>query len=83
MLDLIFQAPPPFLLYQYIVYRGGWQANQTMNNVYNQVLKSKQNAFDNTILAQITNLCAQTSGKNKADLYIRIRLGSFSKYLTL
>jgi len=31
---------------KYIMARGGWRTNYTMNNVYNHTLKSKQNEYD-------------------------------------
>lgn len=34
---------------KYIMARGGWRTNYTMNNVYNHALKSKQNEYDSKI----------------------------------
>lgn len=34
---------------KYIMARGGWRTNYTMNNVYNHTLKSKQNEFNSKI----------------------------------
>lgn len=31
---------------KYIMARGGWATNYTMNNVYNHTLRSKQDAFE-------------------------------------
>ena len=31
---------------KYIMARGGWKSNFTMNNVYNHALKEKANEFD-------------------------------------
>lgn len=36
---------------KYIMARGGWRTNYTMNNVYNHALKSKQNEYDIKIAA--------------------------------
>lgn len=41
---------------KYIMARGGWQTNYTMNNVYNHALKNKQTEFDNKISAHFEDL---------------------------
>lgn len=43
---------------KYIMARGGWRTNYTMNNIYNHALKSKQTEYDNkypTTLKTFTN----------------------------
>lgn len=41
---------------KYIMARGGWQTNYTMNNVYSHALKSKQNEYDNKISEHFKNV---------------------------
>ena len=41
---------------KYIMARGGWKTNYTMNNVYNHALKSKQNEYDDKISAHFTDI---------------------------
>lgn len=41
---------------KYIMARGGWQTNYTMNNVYNHALKSKQSEYDEKISAHFKNV---------------------------
>ena len=41
---------------KYIMARGGWKTNYTMNNVYNHALKSKQNEYDNKISEHFTSV---------------------------
>nr|DAO88771.1 MAG TPA: Integrase [Caudoviricetes sp.] len=41
---------------KYIMARGGWKTNYTMNNVYNHALKSKQSEYDNKISAHFTEI---------------------------
>lgn len=41
---------------KYIMARGGWQTNYTMNNVYNHALKSKQSEYDAKISEHFKNL---------------------------
>jgi integrase len=41
---------------KYIMARGGWRTNYTMNNVYNHALKSKQTEYDNKISNHFKNI---------------------------
>jgi integrase len=41
---------------KYIMARGGWNSNYTMNNIYNHALKNKQTEFDNKISAHFNDL---------------------------
>ena len=41
---------------KYIMARGGWQTNHTMNNVYNHTLKNIQNEFNNKISEHFTDI---------------------------
>ena len=41
---------------KYIMARGGWQTNHTMNNVYNHALKNIQNEFNNKISEHFTEM---------------------------
>lgn len=41
---------------KYIMARGGWKTNYTMNNVYNHVLKNKQNEYDSKITAHFESV---------------------------
>ncbi len=41
---------------KYIMARGGWKTNYTMNNVYNHALKSKQSEYDSKISAHFSNV---------------------------
>lgn len=41
---------------KYIMARGGWKTNYTMNNVYNHALKSKQSEYDNKISKHFTEI---------------------------
>ncbi len=41
---------------KYIMARGGWKTNYTMNNVYNHALKSKQNEYDIKISNHFTSV---------------------------
>ena len=41
---------------KYIMARGGWQTNHTMNNVYNHTLKNIQNEFNNKISEHFTDV---------------------------
>lgn len=41
---------------KYIMARGGWNSNYTMNNIYNHALKNKQKEFDNKISAHFNDL---------------------------
>lgn len=41
---------------KYIMARGGWKTNYTMNTVYNHALKSKQNEYDNKISEHFKNV---------------------------
>lgn len=41
---------------KYIMARGGWKTNQTMNKVYNHILKSKQSEYDNKILSHFNDI---------------------------
>lgn len=41
---------------KYIMARGGWRTNYTMNNVYNHTLKSKQNEYDTKISAHFKDI---------------------------
>lgn len=41
---------------KYIMARGGWQTNYTMNNVYNHALKSKQSEYDTKISEHFKNV---------------------------
>lgn len=41
---------------KYIMARGGWKTNYTMNNVYNHALKSKQSEYDSKISSHFTNI---------------------------
>ena len=41
---------------KYIMARGGWRTNYTMNNIYNHVLKSKQSEYDVKINEHFTNV---------------------------
>lgn len=42
---------------KYIMARGGWRTNYTMNNVYKHALKTKQNEFDTKITDHFSELC--------------------------
>jgi len=44
---------------KYIMARGGWKTNYTMNNVYNHALKSKQNEYDIKISNHFTSVYAE------------------------
>ena len=41
---------------KYIMARGGWQTNHTMNNVYNHALKNIQDEFNNKISEHFTDV---------------------------
>ena len=41
---------------KYIMARGGWSTNHTMNNVYNHILQSKQDELTNKIIAHFDNV---------------------------
>ncbi len=41
---------------KYIMARGGWRTNYTMNNVYNHALQSKQNEFNKKIFEHFTEI---------------------------
>ena len=41
---------------KYIMARGGWQTNHTMNNVYNHALKNIQDEFNNKIAEHFTDI---------------------------
>ena len=41
---------------KYIMARGGWQTNHTMNNVYNHALKNIQDGFNNKISEHFTDV---------------------------
>lgn len=50
---------------KYIMARGGWRTNYTMNNVYNHALKAKQNEFDKKILNHFTEMSHEISHEIK------------------
>jgi integrase len=45
---------------KYIMARGGWRTNATMNKVYNHVLKNKQNEYTNEINKHFSNIYIET-----------------------
>lgn len=49
---------------KYIMARGGWRTNATMNKVYNHVLKNKQNEYDKEINKHFSNIYTETHHEN-------------------